>query len=267
MTAFRSLTTVAVAILAASFLFGEWLQHRHASLAVSRCTEAAQVLTAELRSAGQELCAVQEWSYTTATLSRWGTFSLTVVVLMLALSIWRRCAMEEPLEWLLHQVQRMGVGRWRDSVAKDVASQPLQPPEVAAIADALSELSKRVDDTVVQMETTSRRAALALVSNRAEHRLELVREYLQAVQGMLESATQHQQLVPRQAADNLRFVDREILALKRSMDSEFQDELKRTAPASPANSAPASVRRPTVRRLTTRLRDTAVAQPAAGHTS
>lgn len=267
MTAFRNVHLIAVATLSLTFLCGEWLQHQHASLAVSPCMEAAQVQTAGLRSAVQELCTFQDQAFASATIARWGTFGLTVVVLLLALSAWRRRSIEQPLAWLLDRIQRMGMGSSTDGVTKGVARQPAGLPEVAAVADALVEFNKRLDGALAQMESTSRRTALALVSTRVEHRLELIREYLQAVQGMLESAAQHRLLVPRQAADNLRFVDREILALERALDSQFEAELKRTAPIAQANAARASARRPPVVRPVIRLRDTTSKQPAAGHTA
>ena len=230
MTLRKKLVAVVLAVLIGAFIGTEWFQIKQSEMVVSGCLQlaAAEVPSSSLT----ELCGKQQQVLSAAALARWSHWLLVAALLSVGLPVLIERCLRRPLAKVQHHVRLMGLGSWGLGTWKcAIPAENLRSNstcgEVTELADSLRQLGDRLDSSLAQIELSSRRSTMALLATRTERKLDLMREYLSAVRQMVESARHHRQLPPRQVIDNLRFVEREILALEKSLDAEFQCELQR----------------------------------------
>lgn len=215
MTLRNQLLAVVGAVALASFSVAEWHQSRYASAAVAQCLETAAPHPGD--SHVSALCGSQRGLLREAAFFRWGSYAFSLAALWLAGWIWTGQRLERPLRQILQRIRVMEMGRSGPAHPDD--SLPLaEPGETGEIAKALCTLEERLD-----AEAGSRKSA-TLLATRAESRLGLMGEYLCAVREITESARLHQQLPPRRVIENLLFVEREVLELRRSLRTGNREE-------------------------------------------
>ena len=166
--------------------------------------------------------------------------AVTVLALAVVLNaLWYRLFVRR-LEVLLRHINAMRLGTWAATIPVE------REDEIGQLSRAFNELGAQLTMTVQQFAAASKLSGMALVGRSLVRKILLIKDHLEAVNGMLDLAKGDGREIPEPALHNLK----SIIASLRQIPAEFEAEFDRqlglhavprgTGPTS-RQSAPASL--------------------------
>jgi HAMP domain-containing protein len=143
--------------------------------------------------------------------------AVTVLALAVVLNaLWYRLFIRR-LEVLLRHINAMRLGTWTETVPVE------REDEIGRLTQAFNELGGQLTMTVQQFATASKLSGMALVGHSLVRKILLIKDHLEAVNGMLDLAKSDGREIPEPALHNLK----SIIASLREIPAEFEAEFGR----------------------------------------